>query len=110
MTYFTDRYRMPSKILISGKITKAGRKRSFDKQQALDKAMRLFWANGFSGTSISALAAILGINKPSLYAAFGNKEQLFKASLDHYAECYGEPSVLKLHEPDTDSLEERLEA
>ena len=89
---------------------KAGRKRAFDKDVALDKAMRLFWANGYSGTSLSDLTTTLGINKPSLYAAFGNKEQLFKASLDHYSKCYGEPNLLKLREPEDASLEERLKA
>lgn len=89
---------------------KAGRKRAFDKDEALDKAMRLFWSNGYSGTSINDLTATLGINKPSLYAAFGNKEQLFKASLDHYVACYGEPQFQKLYEPEDASLEERLKA
>ena len=51
---------------------RAGRKRAFDKQEALDKAMRVFWASGYSGTSLSDLTTALGINKPSLYAAFGN--------------------------------------
>ena len=89
---------------------KAGRKRAFDKDVALDKAMRLFWANGYSGTSINDLTATLKINKPSLYAAFGNKEQLFKASLDHYVKCYGEPHFQKLYEPEDASPEKRLMA
>lgn len=62
----------------------AGRKRAFDKEEALTKAIQVFWENGYSGTSLTDLTAALGINKPSLYAAFGNKEQLFKAALDHY--------------------------
>ncbi|MCB1719370.1 MAG: helix-turn-helix transcriptional regulator, partial [Candidatus Competibacteraceae bacterium] len=49
----------------------AGRKRAFDKAEALDKAMRVFWENGYSGTSVTDLTAALGINKPSMYAAFG---------------------------------------
>lgn len=89
---------------------KAGRKRAFEKNVALDKAMRLFWANGYSGTSLSDLTTTLGINKPSLYAAFGNKEQLFKASLEHYTEYYGKPILLKLLEPEDTNLEERLNA
>ncbi len=89
---------------------KAGRKRAFDKDVALDKAMRLFWANGYSGTSLSDLTTMLGINKPSLYAAFGNKEQLFKASLEYYTEYYGKPVLLKLLEPEDTNLEERLKA
>lgn len=68
---------------------KAGRKRSFDTDEALDKAMRKFWANGYSGTSMSDLTAELGINKPSIYSAFGNKEQLFDAALTRYVQNYG---------------------
>lgn len=89
---------------------KAGRKRSFDKQEVLDQAMLLFWENGYSGTSLSDLTATLGINKPSLYAAFGNKEQLFKASIEHYLEHYGEPRMKKLTEPETAPLAQRLKA
>lgn len=88
----------------------AGRKRSFDKQEALDKAMRLFWSSGYSGTSLSDLTTALGINKPSLYAAFGNKEELFKASLEHYLKSYGAPHWEKLLEPAEAPLKERLRA
>lgn len=69
----------------------AGRKRSFDKNEALDKAMRVFWDNGYSATSLTDLTGALGINKPSLYAAFGNKEQLFQAAMEHYIDKYGSP-------------------
>jgi len=66
----------------------AGRKRSFDKEEALDTATRVFWENGYAGTSLAQLTSALGINKPSLYAAFGNKEQLFAAAMEHYMEQY----------------------
>ena len=89
---------------------KLGRKCSFDREDALDKAMKLFWAGGYSGTSISDLTAELGINKPSLYAAFGNKEQLFKSALSFYQEKYTAPRYATLLEPRTDSLSTRLEA
>ncbi len=89
---------------------RAGRKRAFDKQVALDKAMRVFWASGYSGTSLSDLTTALGINKPSLYAAFGNKEQLFKASVDHYMKSYGAPHWQKLVEPAEAPIQERLKA
>ena len=89
---------------------KAGRKRSFDKQVVLDQAMRLFWENGYSGTSLSDLTTTLGINKPSLYAAFGNKEHLFKASIEHYMQHYGEPLMKKLLEPETAPLSQRVKA
>jgi AcrR family transcriptional regulator len=63
-----------------------GRPREFDKSKAIDSAMLLFWRNGYEGTSISDLTETLGITRPSLYAAFGNKEQLFRTVLDRYDE------------------------
>ncbi|MCP3871187.1 MAG: TetR/AcrR family transcriptional regulator [Gammaproteobacteria bacterium] len=88
----------------------AGRKKTFDTQEALDKATKLFWLNGYSGTSISDLTATLGINKPSLYNAFGNKEHLFQASLDHYMKHYGSPRWEKLNVSEEIPLEHRLKA
>lgn len=61
-----------------------GRPREFDKDQALDTALRLFWRYGYEGTSISALAAAIGVTVPSLYLAFGNKESLFMQAVEHY--------------------------
>jgi TetR/AcrR family transcriptional regulator, copper-responsive repressor len=86
----------------------AGRKRAFDKTEALDKAMRVFWENGYAGTSMSDLTAALGINKPSLYAAFGNKEQLFEAAMQHYMAHYGTPLQQRLTTPPDTPLPERL--
>ncbi|WP_265518895.1 TetR/AcrR family transcriptional regulator [Nitratireductor luteus] len=54
-----------------------GRPRAFDRNEALHRAMRLFWTRGYDGTSVSDLAEAMGINKPSLYAAFQCKEKLF---------------------------------
>jgi AcrR family transcriptional regulator len=62
-----------------------GRPREFDTDAALEKAMRLFWAKGYEGTSIADLTGTLGISKPSLYAAFGDKQSLFRAALERYA-------------------------
>jgi AcrR family transcriptional regulator len=67
----------------------AGRPRQFDRDAALDKAMRLFWERGYEGTSVDDLAGAIGIGKPSLYAAFGPKEQLFYEALDLYVRTYG---------------------
>ena len=58
-----------------------GRPRAFDKDQALDQAVHVFWEKGYEGTSIADLTAAMGINPPSLYAAFGNKEALFVVEL-----------------------------
>ncbi|WP_417363878.1 TetR/AcrR family transcriptional regulator [Glutamicibacter arilaitensis] len=64
-----------------------GRPRKFDRNQALVLAMECFWANGFTATSIADLTNEMGIRAPSLYAAFGNKENLFEeASALYYAE------------------------
>jgi len=61
-----------------------GRPRSFNKDQALDIALHLFWKHGYEGVSVSMLAGAMGINVPSLYAAFGNKEGLFLSAVERY--------------------------
>lgn len=61
-----------------------GRPRAFDADVALDRAMHVFWDKGYEGASLSYLTRAMRINRPSLYAAFGNKEQLFRKVLDRY--------------------------
>jgi AcrR family transcriptional regulator len=61
-----------------------GRPRSFNTEEALDSAMQVFWRKGYEGASLSDLTAAMGINRPSLYAAFGDKEALFRKVLDRY--------------------------
>ena len=63
-----------------------GRPRAFDVDRALDRALHLFWREGYEGTSLSDLTRAMGINRPSLYAAFGDKEALFRRALDRYAD------------------------
>lgn len=63
-----------------------GRPRQFDADAALDAALLVFWRHGYEGASLAALAAAMGVNMPSLYAAFGNKEALFRKALDRYLE------------------------
>jgi len=62
-----------------------GRPRSFDREAALARAVRVFWARGYEGTSIADLLRAMQITPPSLYAAFGSKEQLFQEAVAHYA-------------------------
>jgi AcrR family transcriptional regulator len=64
--------------------SKPGRPRAFDPDEALEKAMRVFWEKGFEGASLTDLTRAMGINRPSLYAAFGNKEKLFRLAMDRY--------------------------
>src|SRR5882724_4898483 len=61
-----------------------GRPRAFDPDAALERAMHVFWAKGYEGASLSNLTRAMRINRPSLYAAFGNKEELFRKVLDRY--------------------------
>ncbi len=61
-----------------------GRPRSFDLETALEKALEVFWQKGYEGASLPDLTEAMGINKPSLYAAFGNKEQLFLKAVELY--------------------------
>jgi AcrR family transcriptional regulator len=61
-----------------------GRPRAFDPDAALERAMHVFWAKGYEGTSLSSLTRAMRINRPSLYSAFGNKEELFRMVLDRY--------------------------
>ena len=63
-----------------------GRPREFDIERALDRALEVFWRNGYEGASIANLTEAMGINPPSLYAAFGNKEALFRRALDRYVQ------------------------
>ncbi len=61
-----------------------GRPREFDVDDALAAARDLFWRNGFEGTSMAELTEAMGITRPSLYATYGNKEELFRKALDSY--------------------------
>ena len=65
-----------------------GRPRSFDRAAALEKALRVFWTKGFAPATVAELCAAMGINPPSLYAAFGNKAQLFMEAVGHYERVF----------------------
>lgn len=63
-----------------------GRPRAFDTAEALESALRVFWREGFLNASLADLTAAMGINKPSLYTAFGDKKALYLSALNQYAE------------------------
>lgn len=66
-----------------------GRPRSFDRETALEQAIRSFWEQGYEATSISDLTRTMGISAPSLYAAFGDKKALFDEVVAEYGRLYG---------------------
>jgi len=70
-----------------------GRPRSFDADAALDRAVEVFWRCGYDGASLDELTAAMGIGRPSLYAAFGDKQHLFAAALKRYGETVGAMAV-----------------
>ena len=61
-----------------------GRPRQFDEEQALESAMLLFWEKGLSSTSLDELADAMGMNRPSIYNAFGSKEALYRRALNSF--------------------------
>ncbi|HYF62996.1 MAG TPA: TetR/AcrR family transcriptional regulator [Herpetosiphonaceae bacterium] len=63
-----------------------GRPRTFDRETALDAAVDMFWRHGYEGTSIADLTAAMGVTPPTLYAAFGSKEDLYRLALARYLE------------------------
>ncbi|MEU6841676.1 TetR/AcrR family transcriptional regulator [Streptomyces sp. NPDC046716] len=64
-----------------------GRPRGFDADAALDRAVEVFWRQGYEGASLTDLTEAMGINRTSMYAAFGNKEELFHRAVARYAEA-----------------------
>ena len=81
-----------------------GRPRTFDAEQALDRAVEVFWRQGYEGTSLTDLTTAMGVNRPSLYAVFGSKEDLFRKAFARYAErdmayaraALGKPTALEV--------------
>jgi AcrR family transcriptional regulator len=76
-----------------------GRPRAFDRDDALDRAMHLFWRRGYEATSVSDLTEAMGITPPSLYAAFGDKKRLFLEAVDRYQSGPGGFAQAAFNEP-----------
>jgi AcrR family transcriptional regulator len=78
-----------------------GRPRTFDREQALHRALEVFWKRGYEPATMGELCSAMGINPPSLYAAFGNKGSLFMEAVEHYETTYwAAPWALLAEEPD----------
>jgi len=75
-----------------------GRPLSFDREQALENAMHVFWDRGYEAASIAELTAAMGITAPSLYSAFGDKEHLFLEAIERYANGAGSAAPRALAE------------
>jgi AcrR family transcriptional regulator len=97
------------KTVPAGPAKPRGRPRSFDREQALERAMQVFWKQGYEATSIHDLTRAMGINPPSLYAAFGDKERLFMEAVERYQrECGPAVSCILDEAPSARGAMERL--
>jgi len=85
-----------------------GRPRAFNAVAALDAAMNVFWQKGYEGASLPVLTKAMRINRPSMYAAFGNKEALFKQALKRYTEQPGCHVSEALEQPTARKVAEHL--
>lgn len=74
-------------------------RRQFDRDAALDRAVQLFWRHGYEATSMAMLLDAMDLTAPSLYAAFGNKEQLFQAAVERYGQTCGARVLAPLAQP-----------
>jgi AcrR family transcriptional regulator len=112
VVYYTNRYRILEAAISTQQAGESlmprGRPRTFNTDDALDRALDVFWRKGYEGATLPDLTEAMGINRPSLYAAFGNKEQLFRKALDRYVE--GPASYVRkaLEEPTARKVAEAL--
>jgi TetR/AcrR family transcriptional repressor of nem operon len=73
--------------------------KQFDRDEVLERAMVVFWRNGYQATSIQDLVEATGVNRGSLYPTFGDKRRFFLAVLEHYSERFGKPMMAELNDP-----------
>ena len=78
-----------------------GRPRAFDPDTALDAAIELFWAKGYDATSLDDLGAAMSMGRPSIYRAFGSKDELFLKALGRYADTVASAPVAAVQAPGT---------
>lgn len=90
--------------MLPSKPAPIGRPRTFDLDEVLDRAVLVFWSKGFEGASLDDLTEAMGISRPSLYRAFGNKEDLFYKALDRYTEGLASYFVRALAEPTSEAV------
>jgi AcrR family transcriptional regulator len=78
-----------------------GRPQAFNPEEALDRAVEMFWAHGYEGVDVDRIARAVNVTKPALYRAFGDKPTLLLKAVERYAQCYGAPMIQAfLAEPD----------
>ena len=87
--------------MVQNKSRPGGRPRKFDPNVALDRAVEVFWAKGYAAASLDDLTLATGINRPSLYAAFGDKERLFLRALERYGAGIGAEPLAAFREAPT---------
>ncbi|MDG4796672.1 TetR/AcrR family transcriptional regulator [Micromonospora sp. WMMD1082] len=87
---------------------RVGRPREFDTDEALERALEVFWEKGYEGASLSELTGAMGITKTSMYAAFGNKEQLFRKVVERYTAGPASYGMRALEEPTARRVSEAL--
>src|SRR5260370_30182056 len=106
----TDKYGRSIKHSMKRNISsgRMGRPRSFDTGAALDRALQVFWRKGYEGATLSDLTKAAGVNRPSLYAAFGGKEALFRKALDRYLNGPAAYTQAALKKPTAHSVVKRL--
>ena len=94
--------------MVQNKSPKRGRPRAYDPERALAQALGAFWGAGYAATSLDALSEATGMNRPSLYAAFGDKRALYRTAVDNYA-ARGLAAMIEALAPDR-SLADGLRA